>query len=110
MDESQNDGAAAGLSRGGVLVLAICCMSLLIVGLDNTIVNVALPVDPARAARLGVRAAVDDRRLHARAREPADARRARRPTASAAGAVFQLGLVLFSLGSLLCSLAPTLGC
>ena len=25
------------------LVLAICCMSLLIVGLDNTIVNVALP-------------------------------------------------------------------
>src|SRR5258708_39746609 len=26
-----------------LLVLAICCMSLLIVGLDNTIVNVALP-------------------------------------------------------------------
>jgi MFS family permease len=26
-----------------VLVLLICCMSLLIVGLDNTIVNVALP-------------------------------------------------------------------
>src|SRR5271154_7364008 len=25
------------------LILAICCMSLLIVGLDNTIVNVALP-------------------------------------------------------------------
>jgi hypothetical protein len=25
------------------LVLAICCMSLFIVGIDNTIVNVALP-------------------------------------------------------------------
>ena len=32
------------LSRGRrVLVLAICCMSLLIVSLDNTILNVALP-------------------------------------------------------------------
>ncbi|MCW2491415.1 MAG: transporter, partial [Frankiales bacterium] len=30
-------------SRRRVLVLAICCMSLLIVGIDNTIVNVALP-------------------------------------------------------------------
>ena len=29
--------------RRRLLVLAICCMSLLIVGLDNTIVNVALP-------------------------------------------------------------------
>ena len=26
-----------------MLILAICCMSLLIVGLDSTIVNVALP-------------------------------------------------------------------
>ena len=32
------------LDRGRrLLVLAICCMSMLIVGLDNTIVNVALP-------------------------------------------------------------------
>src|SRR3954454_20105792 len=32
------------LSRTGRLgILAICCMSLFIVGLDNTIVNVALP-------------------------------------------------------------------
>jgi MFS family permease len=33
-----------GLTRHRrMLVLAICCMSLLIVGLDTTIVNVALP-------------------------------------------------------------------
>ena len=32
------------LSRGRrMLILAICCMSLLIVGLDVTIVNIALP-------------------------------------------------------------------
>src|SRR3954452_12185874 len=30
-------------SRRRWLVLAICCMSLFIVGLDNTIVNIALP-------------------------------------------------------------------
>ena len=29
--------------RRRMLILGICCMSLLIVGLDNTIVNVALP-------------------------------------------------------------------
>ena len=30
-------------------VLAICCMSLFIVGLDNTIVNIALPSIRAEA-------------------------------------------------------------
>ncbi len=44
MDEPQNGGSATGLSRGRrMLVLAICTLSLLIVGLDTTIVNVALP-------------------------------------------------------------------
>ena len=33
---------AAGRGRRG-LMLAVCCMSLFMVGLDNTIVNVALP-------------------------------------------------------------------
>jgi EmrB/QacA subfamily drug resistance transporter len=90
------------------LVLAICCMSLLIVGLDNTIVNVALP-------SIG-------RELHASVSElqwTVDAytlvlasllmlsgsmgdRLGRRR-------VFQTGLVLFTLGSLLCSAAPGLG-
>ena len=32
------------LTRGGRMqVLGICCMSILLVSLDNTIVNVALP-------------------------------------------------------------------
>ena len=54
MDESPNGGSATGLSRGRrMLVLAICCLSLLIVGLDTTIVNVALP-----AIRSSLRASV----------------------------------------------------
>ena len=47
--------------RRRLLVLAVCCSSLFIVGLDATIVNVALPsiqhdlhasVDPARIRKL----------------------------------------------------------
>ena len=38
-------------SRRRNLILAICCMSLLIVGLDVTIVNVALPsIQPKHSA------------------------------------------------------------
>ena len=58
--------------RRRLLMLAICCMSLLIVGMDNTIVNVALPSIRARPARLGLGPAVDDRRLHPGAGQPAD--------------------------------------
>ena len=44
MEEPAKHGSAAGLTRSRrLLVLAICCISLLIVGLDSTIVNVALP-------------------------------------------------------------------
>jgi EmrB/QacA subfamily drug resistance transporter len=89
------------------LVLAICCMSLLIVGLDNTIVNVALPsigrelsasvselqwvVDAytlVLASLLMLGGSMGDRLGRRR--------------------VFQTGLIVFTLGSLLCSAAPTL--
>ena len=59
--------------------------------------------------RVGLRAAVDDRRLHAGAREPADAGRARPPTASAARGSSRSAWRCSPLGSLLCSLAPSLG-
>jgi EmrB/QacA subfamily drug resistance transporter len=90
------------------LILAICCMSLLIVGLDNTIVNVALPsigrdlhttvsglqwtVDAytlVLASLLMLSGSMGDRLGRKR--------------------VFSLGLTLFTLGSLLCSVAPSLG-
>ena len=90
------------------LILAICCMSLLIVGLDNTIVNVALP-SIGRELNTGVSGlqwTVDAYTLVLASLlmlsgSMADRLGRRR--------VFETGLVLFTLGSLLCSAAPTLG-
>ncbi|WP_345566205.1 MFS transporter [Nonomuraea rosea] len=94
--------------RRRMLVLAICCMSLFIVGLDNTIVNIALP-----AIRRDLNASVSGLQwiiaaytvvlasLLMLAGSTGD-RVGRRRT-------FQAGLSLFTLGSLMCSLAPSLG-
>jgi EmrB/QacA subfamily drug resistance transporter len=94
--------------RHRMLVLAICCMSLLIVGLDNTIVNVALPAlgrelhSPVSGLQWTVDAyTVVIASLLVIGGSMADRFGRRR--------VFQIGLVVFSIGSLLCSLAPTLG-
>ena len=91
-----------------MLVLAICCMSLFIVGLDVTIVNVALPsIGHDLHARVsGLQWTIDAYTLVLAsllmlAGSTAD-RIGRRRT-------FQTGLALFSAGSLLCSLAPGLG-
>src|ERR1700753_1615476 len=83
-------------------------MSLLIVGMDNTIVNVALPsirVD-LHASLSGLQWVVDGytvtlASLLILSGSTADRLGPRR--------TFQTGLVLFSLGSLLCSIAPGLG-
>ncbi|MFC0063936.1 MFS transporter [Umezawaea endophytica] len=90
------------------LVLAICCMSLFIVGLDATIVNLALPSirEELDASVTGLQWTVDAYTLVLAALlvlsgSTAD-RLGRRRT-------FQTGLVLFSLGSLLCSIAPSVG-
>ncbi|MBP2703126.1 MFS transporter [Microbispora sp. RL4-1S] len=97
------------MSRGRrILVLLICCMSLLIVALDNTIVNVALPSlgHDLRAPVSGLQWTVDAYTLTLAsllmlAGSTGDRVGRRR--------VFQIGLVVFSAGSLLCSLAPSLG-
>ena len=95
-------------ARRRMLVLAICCMSLLIVGMDNTIVNVALPSirTDLKASVEGMQWTIDSYTLVLAsllilAGSSAD-RLGRRRT-------FQTGLVLFTAGSLLCSLAPGLG-
>jgi EmrB/QacA subfamily drug resistance transporter len=101
--------ADAQLPRGRrKLVLAICCMSLLIVGLDNTIVNVALPSigHELHTSVSGLQWTVDAYTLVLASLlmlsgSMADRFGRRR--------VFELGLVLFTLGSLLCSLAPSQG-
>jgi EmrB/QacA subfamily drug resistance transporter len=89
------------------LVLAICCMSLFIVGLDVTIVNIALPSLRAdlHASVAGLQWIIDAYTLVLAsllilAGSTAD-RIGRRRT-------FQTGLALFTAGSLLCSVAPSL--
>src|SRR3954452_6409175 len=91
-----------------ITVLLICCLSLLIVALDNTIVNVALPSigHDLKAPLSGLQWIVDAYTLVLAsllmlAGSTADRVGRRR--------VFQTGLVVFIVGSLLCSLAPTLG-
>ena len=90
------------------LILAICCTSLFIVGLDTTIVNVALPSigRELHASVSGLQWVIDAyilvlASLFMLSGSTAD-RVGRRRT-------FQAGLALFAVGSLLCSLAPGLG-
>ena len=89
------------------VILAICCMSLLLIAMDVTIVNVALPdiqrdlhatvpqlqwiIDAytlVLASLLMLSGSMSDRFGRRR--------------------VFQIGLAMFSLGSLLCSIAPNI--
>lgn len=103
MEERIDPNTAARRTR----VLAILCMSLFIVGIDVTIVNVALPAiqHTFHASISGLQWIVDAYTLVLASLllfsgSMAD-RFGRRRT-------FQLGLVLFTAGSLLCSLAPSL--
>ncbi|RAJ56639.1 EmrB/QacA subfamily drug resistance transporter [Streptomyces sp. Amel2xB2] len=91
-----------------LLVLAICCMSLLIVSLDNTALNVALPSlqRELHAPVSGLQWTLDAYTLVI-----ASLLMLSGSTADRVGRrrVFQTGLVLFTGGSLLCALAPGLG-
>ncbi|AEW93941.1 MULTISPECIES: MFS transporter [Streptomycetaceae] len=93
--------------RRRMLVLAICCMSLLIVSLDNTVLNVALPSmqRELHTSVSGLQWTIDAYTLVLASLlmlsgSTAD-RIGRRRT-------FQVGLAVFSAASLLCSLAPSL--
>jgi EmrB/QacA subfamily drug resistance transporter len=93
--------------RRRFLVLAICCMSLLMVSLDNTVLNVALPSmqREMHTTVSGLQWTIDAYTLVLASflmlsGSTAD-RIGRRRT-------FQIGLAVFTLASLLCSLAPGL--
>src|ERR1700731_994416 len=94
--------------RRRLLVLAVCSMSLLIVGLDTTIVNVALP-----AIRTSLHASVSGLQwtIDAYTLVLASLLMLSGSTADRFGRkrTFVVGLAVFSAGSLLCSLAPSLG-
>jgi EmrB/QacA subfamily drug resistance transporter len=106
-DERGTAGIDALSRRRRIGVLLICSMSLLIVGLDVTIVNVALPSigHDFHSPLSGLQWTVDAYSLVLASLlmlsgSTAD-RLGRRRT-------FVIGLGLFSLGSLLCSIAPSL--
>src|SRR3984957_18872567 len=88
------------------LILCICCMSLLIVGTDVTIVNVALP-----SIREGLHASLSELQwaVDAYTLVIGSLLMASGSTADRFGRrrVFQVGLALFTLGSLLCSVATS---
>jgi EmrB/QacA subfamily drug resistance transporter len=94
--------------RRRLLVLVICSSSLFIVGLDGTIVNIALPAigRDLHASVAGLQWTVDGYALVL-----ASLLMLSGATADRIGRrrVFQVGLATFTAGSALCSLAPGLG-
>ncbi|KDN85732.1 MFS transporter [Kitasatospora cheerisanensis] len=94
--------------RHRLIVLAICCLSLFIVGLDNTVVNIALPAiqHDLGAPASGLQWVIDAYTLVLASLLMLSGSIADRIGRKR---VFQTGLLLFVLGSLLCSLAPGLG-
>jgi EmrB/QacA subfamily drug resistance transporter len=91
-----------------MLILGVCSLSLFIVGIDVTIVNVALPSiqRSLHASVSGLQWTVDAYTLVI-----ASLLMLSGSTADRIGRrrIFQLGLALFTVGSLACSLAPGLG-
>jgi EmrB/QacA subfamily drug resistance transporter len=88
------------------LILSICCMSLLVVGIDVTIVNVALP-----SIARGLHASLSDLQwtVDAYTLVIGSLLMASGSMADRFGRkrVFQTGLALFTLGSLLCSVSTS---
>ncbi|KUL21565.1 MFS transporter [Streptomyces regalis] len=93
--------------RRRLLVLAICCMSLLIVSLDTTALNVSLP---AMQRDLGASTSGLQWTIDAYTLVLASLLMLAGSTADRVGRkrVFTAGLVLFTIGSALCSVAPNL--
>ncbi|MEO6204060.1 MAG: MFS transporter [Mycobacteriales bacterium] len=100
--------AARSDTRQGWTVLAVCCLSLFIVGLDTTIVNVALPTigTGLHVGTRGLEWALDAYTLVLASMlitsgALADRLGRRR--------VFRFGLVIFGASSVACALAPSVG-
>ncbi|MGW6282034.1 MFS transporter [Kribbella sp. NPDC055071] len=93
--------------RRRLLVLAICCSSLFIVGLDSTIVNLALP---AIRSELGASVSKLQWTIDAYTLVLASLLMVSGSTADRIGRrrTFQAGLLIFGAGSLLCGFAPTI--
>jgi EmrB/QacA subfamily drug resistance transporter len=94
--------------RRKTIILATCCLSLLIVSMDSTIVNVALP---SIRSELGASVSQLQWTIDVYTLVLASLLLLSGSTADRFGRrrLFQIGLVSFAVGSLLCSLAPSAG-
>ncbi|MGU3437876.1 DHA2 family efflux MFS transporter permease subunit [Actinomycetes bacterium M1A6_2h] len=94
--------------RRKAIILATCCLSLLIVSMDATIVNVALP---SIRSELGASVSQLQWTIDVYTLVLASLLLLSGSTADRFGRrrLFQIGLISFAVGSLLCSLAPTAG-
>lgn len=103
---SVDDALTSGRRRWAVL--AVCCMSLFLVGLDTTIVNVALP-SIARDLHVGIRGI--EWTVDAYTLVMASLLISSGAVADRVGRrrIFRLGLVLFGVASVACALAPSVG-
>src|ERR1700691_3111802 len=106
-DSGSSLSVAAGSPHRAV-VLGVCCSALFMVGLDNTIVNVGLPAigRSLHTSVAGLQWTVAGYTIVLAGLlmfSGALADRVGRRT------IFQVGLSLFTLGSWMCSLAPSLG-
>src|SRR6478672_9210436 len=92
-------------SRRKTIILVSCCLSLLIVSMDATIVNVAIP---AIRTDLGASASQLQWVIDVYTLVLASLLMLSGATGDRFGRrrVFQIGLTVFAIGSLLCSLAP----
>ncbi|MBP1161910.1 MULTISPECIES: MFS transporter [unclassified Rhodococcus (in: high G+C Gram-positive bacteria)] len=99
-------GGSSG--RRGWVVLAICCLSLFVVGLDTTMVNVALP---AIGQDLNVGTSGLEWTVNAYTLVLASLLISSGAVADRVGRrrVFQLGLLVFGVASAACALAPSIG-
>jgi EmrB/QacA subfamily drug resistance transporter len=95
-------------SKNKFLVLFVCCASILMVGLDVTILNVALPSlqNEFHSSISGVQWTMDAYTIVIGSLLISSGAAADRIGRKC---VFQVGLVIFTLGSLLCGVAPSLG-
>ena len=93
--------------RRKAIILVSCCLSLLIVSMDATIVNVAIP---AIRADLGASASQLQWVVDVYTLVLASLLMLSGATGDRFGRrrVFQIGLVIFAVGSLMCSLAPSI--
>ncbi|WP_249009808.1 MFS transporter [Conexibacter sp. DBS9H8] len=108
LDSRIPDPTGAPSRRRRLAILAICCLSLLLVALDTSIVNVALP-----AIHRDLKASLSELQwtLDAYTLVLASLLMLAGSTADRLGRkpVFLTGVVIFTTGSALCALAPSLG-